>query len=162
MWNGKSTLTLWVSQVVNGFHALAQDDSNLDGRVDTQDSRYASLRIWRDLNQNGISEADELLILPSAGIQTLLIESEPNDQLLDNGNVLADVGRHLRADGFETDMGIAERRGDVDHASEIFRRRHDDTIPLTEPAQSLPDMRASGLVRNLREAANDALWRNTA
>ena len=162
MWNDKSTLPLWVSQAVNGFHALAQEDSNLDGRVDAQDSRYASLSIWRDLNQNGISEADELLTLPSAGIQALLIESEPNYQLLDNGYVLADVGRYLRAGGFQADMGVAERLGDVDLASETFRRRFDDAIPLTAQAKALPDMRASGLVRDLREAANDALWRNTA
>jgi hypothetical protein len=52
----------------NGYQALAQHDSNLDGKINSQDAVYSQLRVWRDLNQDGISQAGELQTLQSLGI----------------------------------------------------------------------------------------------
>jgi len=38
----------------DGFDALADLDSNGDGVVDANDERFAELRVWRDLNSDGI------------------------------------------------------------------------------------------------------------
>jgi hypothetical protein len=51
-------------------------------------------------------------------------------------------------------MGTTQRLGDVNLASETFRRQFTDIIPLTEQAAALPDMQGSGQVRDLREAAS--------
>ena len=44
----------------DGFAALAQEDTNGDGLVNAQDARWNQLRIWRDHNQDGISQTNEL------------------------------------------------------------------------------------------------------
>ncbi len=49
------------SQASNGFAALAELDSNHDGKVDASDAGFATLKVWRDLNGDGYTEAGELL-----------------------------------------------------------------------------------------------------
>jgi hypothetical protein len=59
-----------------GFKALAQWDTpkmggNGDGLIDSRDSVFRRLRVWVDLNHNGISEPGELLTMQQAGIRAI-------------------------------------------------------------------------------------------
>jgi hypothetical protein len=72
----------------NGFIALAEYDKsgnggNNDGKITSQDAIYASLRLWKDLNHNAISEYSELFTLASLGLATMDLdykESRRTDQ----------------------------------------------------------------------------------
>lgn len=152
---GDSTPLYGGGTAVDGFASLAQEDTNADGRVDANDARFADLRIWRDLNQNGISEAGELITLQDAGIVSLHTGKTENAVTLPNGNQIADLGGYVKADGSTGAMvEIAGELGDINLIEDTFHSQFSDSIPLTETAKTLPQMNGSGQVRNLREAAS--------
>jgi len=131
----------------DGFAALASEDTNGDGVVNNQDANWSSLRIWRDLNQDGISQSEELSTLESLNIARISLAKTEHSSVLPGGNELADLGTFTRTDGTTGQMA------DLNMALDSFRREFVDSIPITEIAAGLPDMHGSGVVRDLREAA---------
>ncbi|MDP1862715.1 MAG: calcium-binding protein [Thiobacillus sp.] len=140
----------------DGFGALAQEDTNADGKVDSLDARFANLRIWRDLNQDGISQAGELTTLAEQNIASINIAKTANSQTLANGNQIADIGTYTRTDGSSGGLGETHQLADVNLAADTFHRQFTTTIPPTAATAALPDMRGSGAVRDLREAATQS------
>ena len=151
---GDSTLLPGGGTAADGFAALVEEDTNADGRVDALDARFGELRIWRDLNQNGISEAGELSTLEAAGIVAIRTAKTEHSATLANGNQIADKGTFVRADG--TEGALVEVTGDladIDLADNPFYSEFTDAIALTVEAQALPAMQGAGAVQDLREAA---------
>jgi hypothetical protein len=153
---GDSTPLASGGNALDGFSALAQEDTNADGRVDSLDANWSALRVWRDLNQDGVSQSGELFTLGSLGIAALNVAVTEHTQTLANGNQVADLGTYVRSDGSTGTLGETSQMADVNLADDTFNRQFSDTVPLTPEAQNLPDMQGSGLVRDLREAASQS------
>ncbi|MBT9540373.1 MAG: hypothetical protein IV098_10935, partial [Thiobacillus sp.] len=151
---GDSTSLAAGGNAVDGFAALVQEDTNLDGKVNAADARFADLRIWRDLNQDGVSQAGELSTLAALGIASINVTKTQNSTLLGNGNVIADLGTYTKTDGSIGTLGDTAQLGDVNLASNSFISQFTDSVPITAQAAALPDMQGSGQVRDLREAAS--------
>lgn len=72
----------------NGFRALAifdkpENGGNDDGRIDSSDRIFSSLKLWQDSNHNGVSEGGELQSLndsPIRAIELAYKESRRSDQ----------------------------------------------------------------------------------
>jgi len=146
----------------SGFDALRVLDTGLggngsagngDGLIDAQDAAFAELRVWRDLNQDGISQPGELLSLAAAGIASISIQSSLSNTDLGNGNAVAATATVTRSSGAPTQVGGVGvgTAGNLELADNPFYRTFTDTIPLTAAAQALPEVGGSGWVRDLRE-----------
>ena len=55
----------------NGFAKLAALDSNQDGLIDAHDVLFSHLQVWQDLDQDGVSQANELFTLFDLGIESI-------------------------------------------------------------------------------------------
>ena len=90
----------------NGFSALALFDrtdtgGNGDGKIDARDAIFASLRLWQDVNHNGISEAAEMHTLNELQVQVLELEFKESKKTDAHGNSFryrAKVGGSLHSD----------------------------------------------------------------
>jgi hypothetical protein len=151
---GDSTLLANGSTASDGFAALADMDSNADGVVNASDTQFANLRVWRDLNQDGISQSGELFTLASLGIASINVAHTNVSTNLGNGNTLTATGSYTHTDGSTSTVG-GTNLGDANLVEDTFHREFTDTIPLAPGVSDLPNMQGSGKVRDLWEAANE-------
>ncbi|WP_081087442.1 hypothetical protein, partial [Xanthomonas translucens] len=136
----------------SGFEALRDLDENGDGIFSKTDAHFNDVRIWRDLNQDGISQAGELFRLSELGIASITLKPTTTADLdLGNGNVVDNRGTYTRLDGT---TGLA---GDLQLAVNNFFRDFSgslDPVTVTDEAAQLPNLKGSGAVRDLEEAAS--------
>lgn len=75
----------------NGFLALAVFDTpanggNGDGQIDQRDAVFNRLRLWRDINHNGISEPNEMQRLADSPIRVLELDYLESRRQDEHGN----------------------------------------------------------------------------
>jgi len=136
----------------NGFDALADLDSNGDGVFDANDADYANLRVWRDLNQDGISQEGELFTLDALGIASISLKSATANTSYGDAT-LTQKGIFTRTDGSTGQTGSFV-------LSQSSFVREFATITISAAARALPNLQGSGWVRDLQEAATLSSLRN--
>ncbi|WP_170971248.1 calcium-binding protein [Mesorhizobium sp. GR13] len=97
--NGKvdGVSELFGNATTSGFSALAAFDANSDGVVDDIEASAAGIQIWRDGNQNGQTDASELLTFGQADIASISVIGTSSNTT-NAGNVVAATGSFTRTD----------------------------------------------------------------
>ncbi|MBW4021430.1 calcium-binding protein, partial [Neisseria meningitidis] len=131
----------------HGYAALAELDSNGDNIINAADAAFQTLRVWQDLNQDGISQANELRTLEELGIQSLDLAYKDVNKNLGNGNTLAQQGSYTKTDGTTAKMG------DLLLAADNLHSRFKDKVELTAEQAKAANLAGIGRLRDLREAA---------
>lgn len=76
---------LFGTNIVDGFTVLSVYDSNIDNVINSSDTDFNKILVWQDLNQDGISQSNELKTLTQAGISSIsLNDSSVNYQIEGN------------------------------------------------------------------------------
>lgn len=75
----------------NGFNALAEFDriengGNADGKINHQDLIFDSLRLWKDANHDGISQASEIFDLSMLDVRAIDLDYQPSRRVDEHGN----------------------------------------------------------------------------
>lgn len=85
--------------VSDGFANLAQYDSNQDAKITSEDDVWSDLLVWQDVDQDGISDASELLTLDQIGIVSINLNAELPEGLYIEGNWISHVSTFTTTDG---------------------------------------------------------------
>ena len=105
---GNNTALKNGSKAANGFAALADLDSNSDGKVDSSDAEWGSLRVmrWTDANNDGVMQESEsrLVTLDSLGVKSLGTSYSNSDHVDKSGNEHRQVGSYTKTDGTTAKM----------------------------------------------------------
>lgn len=146
----------------SGFEALRTLDTGNgtagsagfgDGVFNASDAAFTQVKLWQDLNQDGISQSTELFTLADKGITSINLNASTSTTDLGNGNTVTGQATVTRSNGSTTQIDSVDlQASNLNLADNPFYREFTDTIPLTTAAQALPEMGGSGWTRDLREA----------
>jgi hypothetical protein len=87
----------------NGYAAMAQYDTNGDGKLDASDAQFKDLRVWVDANHDGKTDAGELKTLTELNITSLDLHGLAGTAT-NNGNLLGLTSSYTTADGTQHAM----------------------------------------------------------
>lgn len=133
----------------NGFEALSSYDVNNDGRIDRRDPVWSRLRVWRDQNSNGLTDAGELLTLAAAKVKALLLAYTNHEVVDPNGNAPLQQGH------YEQDTGSLASLFDVWFATETIHSRPSVQRSVPASVAALPNLPGMGIVNSLHQALVD-------
>lgn len=138
------TNTEYISGILaeSGYEALETVDSNHDGVINSSDAQFANLKVWKDLNQNGVSDSGELLTLAEAGIASITLTHSDTEVTDANGNIQTEIGTYTKTNS--TTAAIADYNFVVD----TMNTTNSTTVTIPEEIAVLPNIAGSGTTSN--------------
>lgn len=83
----------------DGYEALRALDSNNDGIISNLDDAFSKLKVWQDINSDGISQDSELKSLGELNIKSLDLKTIERNEDLGNGNFITLASSYTKTDG---------------------------------------------------------------
>ncbi|MDD2949515.1 MAG: tandem-95 repeat protein, partial [Sulfuricurvum sp.] len=151
---GDHTKLIDGSLASDGYAAMAQYDSNSDGKIDSSDAHFNDLLLWKDTNLDGRSNSDELSTLTANGIQSINLTANPID-VAENGNRITYQTGYTTAGGtgivrdlwftYNSSDTIVSSSGTTDETGSFSDSFDDFTTDTTRKIDSIESMVDSGI-----------------
>lgn len=137
-------------EFTSGFGQLAEFDLNADGEINSSDAVYSSLRVWRDLNNDGVSQDGEMFSLSELDIESISLEAV-RDIRDENGSQGTDYSSFTYGDGRTSTIA------DIWFQFDQYDSQFDAVENIDDAILALPDTIGGGDVDSLRNTmAQDA------
>ncbi|MEW6620491.1 MAG: hypothetical protein AB1422_14340 [bacterium] len=143
---GSQTILEDGTTAANGFQALADLDDNLDGKIDAGDAAWTSLKIWQDVDGDGLSAATEFHTLDELGIQSI------NTGYVDSTFIDAQGNEHWQVGSFTKTDGTTGTATDVWFQSDKAYTIATEWLDVPPEIAVLPDLQGYGNVYDLHQA----------
>ncbi|MEM1049027.1 MAG: calcium-binding protein [Pseudomonadota bacterium] len=132
---------------VDAFTDIAGFDDNGDGVINFEDSVWAEMAVWRDLNQDGRTQDGELISMADAGMARINLDRAETDFEVAGATVAA-TGSWTGVDGLERDawavfLNVTTGASDVPLP---------DGVEVTDAIRALPYLAGGGKVPDLWKA----------
>lgn len=144
---GSNTILSDGTTAQDGYQALKEYDINLDGKIDIRDDVFSQLKIWNDINYNGISEEGELSSLSELGIKSISVNGESSNQVDPSGNKIVKTGV------FEFENGIIGVSNSLDFSTNTFSVDGNNNLIIDPRFDGILDIDAMGHSRSLLTSA---------
>src|SRR5581483_11416030 len=132
---------LFGTNTTNGFTALAALDSNSSGTITSADTNWSSLQVWKDTNQDGISQSGELFSLASLGITSISVSPSTVNYTL--------AGNPVTHEATFTMGGVSHSIVDAWFNYDNVNTVYQGDYTLNPEALLLPELRGYGVISDL-------------
>ena len=75
---------------IDGFSVLAQYDENKDGVIDSKDAVWKDLKVWQDVNQDGLTQGGELLSMDDLDFSSISLAAKATDYMISGNGISAE------------------------------------------------------------------------
>lgn len=127
---------------IDGFTILSALDDYYDNKITSADSAWSSLKVWRDLNQDGVSQSNELSSLSALNITEISLNANYTNYEIAGNPVIRDSTYKL-ANG--TTRTVVDALFKFDNVNAVYAGDYTldpDTLPL-------PQLRGYGVMADL-------------
>ncbi|MED7788161.1 calcium-binding protein [Francisella sp. 19X1-34] len=142
---GDNTLKADGTKAKDGFDALSDLDSNNDGVFNEQDSAFSEVKVWKDSDQDGVTDEGELLTLAEAGVESINLTGQAT-AIATDGGVISKTGSYTRTDATTASIG------NLDFNQNAIYREFTDKLD-TSSFDGMLNVQGIGAVRDLQQAA---------
>ena len=129
----------------NGFLALTDIDSNDDRKIDVKDASFSQLKVWKDLDSDGKSTANELFSLNEFGITSIGVSYVESNFIDSNLNEHKQVGFYTSQEGESSIVDVWFHNNSL---ASWTAPRYDVALEMS----ALPDLPGFGNLPALKEA----------
>lgn len=140
---GDQTILKSGQRATSGFEALAELDSNRDGKIDANDEAYSQLRV---LTLNATGYGYQLRTLEELGIKSINLDSTITNVTDAQGNT------QNRVSSFEMTDGTIREIAEYSFQRNPFYSIATEWLPVPNDIAAFPDLPGYGTVYNLHQA----------
>lgn len=129
----------------NAFEAIEEFDLNKDKVIDRNDEIFNSLRVWRDIDSDGITDDGELFTLNNLAVKSIGLDSKTIGKDDGKGNIIS------RGSTFEREDGTIGTTSELLLGRDTVNSQAYDIL-ITDEINMLPEILGSGNIHSLRQA----------